>query len=85
MDFTVGIVLRNQATMSNFLKFRDSWNFMFLKARRGVRDTWHFMSGSRGATCPMQNGSNMSSSEGPMGDMWQLLIGEKSQSGWISG
>ena len=43
------------------------------------------MSGSRGATCPGQNGSNMSSSEGPIGDMWQLLIGGKSQSGWISG
>ena len=62
MDFTVGIVLRNLATMSNFIKFRDSQNFTFFEARRGVRDTWHFMSGSRGATCPRQNGSNMSSS-----------------------
>ena len=73
-DSTVGIVSRNLATTPNFVEFLDNWNFTFLEARKGVRDTWHFMSGLRGATCPGQNGSNMSSSEGPMGDMWQLLI-----------
>ena len=31
---------------------------MFFKAHKGVQDTWHFMSGSRGATCSGQNGSN---------------------------
>ena len=51
-DFTVGIVSRNLATTSNFVEFRDSRNFMFFEARGGVRDTWHFMSGSRSATCP---------------------------------
>ena len=51
MDFTVGIVSRNLATTSNFIEFRDSRDFMFFEARRGVRDTWHVMSGPRGATC----------------------------------
>ena len=31
---------------------------MFFEASRGVWDTWHFMSGLGGATCPRQNGSN---------------------------
>ena len=35
-DFTVGIVSRNLATMSNFVEFRDSWNFMVFEAL-GVR------------------------------------------------
>ena len=52
MDFTVEIVLQNLATASNFVEFRDNRNFTFFEARRGVRDTWHFMSGSRGAMCP---------------------------------
>ena len=65
MDFTVGNVLRNLATMLNFVEFRDSRNFTFFEARRGVRDNWHFMSGSSSATCPGQKGSNLSSSVGP--------------------
>ena len=32
MDFTVGIVSRNQATMLNLVEFRDSLNFMFFEA-----------------------------------------------------
>ena len=32
MDFTVGIVSRNLATTSNFVKFRDSQNFIFFEA-----------------------------------------------------
>ena len=32
MDFTVGIVLRNLATTSNFVEFRDSRNFTFFEA-----------------------------------------------------
>ena len=51
MDFTVGIVSRNLATTLNFVEFQDSQNFMFFEARRGVWDTWHVMSGPRGATC----------------------------------
>ena len=31
MDFTIGIVLRNLATTSNFVEFRDSRNFMFFE------------------------------------------------------
>ena len=50
--------------MSNFVEFRDNRNFTFFEVRRGVRDTWHFMSGSRGATCPGQSRSTMSSSVG---------------------
>ena len=64
MDFTVGIVSQNLATTSNFVEFRDSRNFTFFEARRGVRDTWHFMSGLRGATCQAMGKSNMSSSVG---------------------
>ena len=59
MDFTIGIVSLNLATMSNFVEFRDSWNFTFFEARRGVRDTWHFVSGSRGATCQAVGKSNI--------------------------
>ena len=31
MDFTVGIVSRNLASMSNFIEFRDSQNFIFFE------------------------------------------------------
>ena len=51
MDFTVRIVSQNLATMSNFVEFRDSRNFTFFEATRVVRDTWHILNGSRGATC----------------------------------
>ena len=40
MDFTVGIVLKNLATTSNFIEFLDSRNFTFFKAPGVVRDTW---------------------------------------------
>ena len=56
MDFTVGIVSRNLATMSNFVEFQDSWNFTFFNARGEVRDTWHFISGPISATCPRKKG-----------------------------
>ena len=32
MDFIVGIVLRNLATTSNFIEFRDSQNFTSFEA-----------------------------------------------------
>ena len=64
MDFTVEIVSRNLATTSNFVEFRDNRNFTFFEARRGVRDTWHFMSDLRGATCLAMGKSNMRSSVG---------------------
>ena len=69
MDFTVGIISRNIATTSNFVEFRDSRNFTFFYARRRVWDTWHFMSGSRGAMCPGQNGSNNE----PSGDYMRYM------------
>ena len=59
MDFTVGIVSQNLATTSNFVEFRDSQNFTFFEARSGVRDTWHLMSGPRGATCQARGESNI--------------------------
>ena len=34
MDFTVEIVSRNRATISNFVEFRDSRNFTYFKAKR---------------------------------------------------
>ena len=61
MGLTVGIVLRNLATTSNFIEFRDSWNFTFFEAPRVVRDTSHSVSGSRGAMCRVHNESNMNS------------------------
>ena len=78
MDFTIGIVYRNLVTKMNFVEFRDSRNFSFFEAGRGVRDTWHFMSGSRYSTCPGKKGSNMSSS-GAMSDKWHLVSGWKSK------
>ena len=40
MDFTVGIVSRNLATTSNFVKFRDSQNLLFFEASTiGCRKT----------------------------------------------
>ena len=61
MDFTVGIVSRNLSTTSNFVEFRDNRNFVFFEALGVVRDTWHIVSGSRGATYHVHNESNMSS------------------------
>ena len=49
MDFTVGTVSRNLATTSNFETVGIS------HFSRVVRDTWHILSGSRGATCHVQN------------------------------
>ena len=66
MDFTVGIVSRNLDTMSNFVEFRDSRDFTFFEATEVVRDTWHLVSGLRGATCQAVGKSNMSPSVGPM-------------------
>ena len=35
MDFTVGIVSRNLATTSNFVEFRDTWNFHVFRGNKG--------------------------------------------------
>ena len=50
MDCTIGIVSRNLATQSNFVEFRDSWNFMYFEATgverhlaSNVDDTWRTM------------------------------------------
>ena len=61
MDFTVGIVSRNLATTSNFVEFQDDRSFTFFKAPGVMRNTWHIVSSSRGATCHVQNESTMSS------------------------
>ena len=62
---TVEIVLRDLASTSNFVKFRDSWNFTFFEVLRVARDTWHVLSGPQCVTCQVQNESNKSSSMGP--------------------
>ena len=59
MDFTVGIVSRNLANTLNFVEFQDSRNFTYFEARRGVRNTWHFVGSSRGATCQDVGNSNI--------------------------
>ena len=45
MDFTVGIILRNLATTSNFIEFRDSWNFTFFEILRVTSDPWNSFGG----------------------------------------
>ena len=50
-DFTFEIILRNLATTSNFVEFRDSQNFTFFEAPRIVQDTWRVLSGSQCAMC----------------------------------
>ena len=52
------------AKSSYQVEFRDSQNFTFFEATGVVRGTWHILSGSRGATCHVQNYSNMRSSVG---------------------
>ena len=43
MDFIVGIVLRNLATMSNFVEFRDNQNFhVFRNNERSAGHLAHF-------------------------------------------
>ena len=54
-DFTVGIVSQNIANTLNFVEFRGNRNFTFFEAMGVMRDTWHILSGSRGATCQVQN------------------------------
>ena len=68
MDFTVEIVWRNLATMSNFVKFQDSWNFTFFEVLGVALDTWYVLSGSHCTKCQVQNESNKSSSRGPCGN-----------------
>ena len=46
MDLVVEFISRNLATMSNFVEFQDSQNFMFFEAPRVAVDTWNTMSGS---------------------------------------
>ena len=61
MDFTVGIVLRNLATTSNFVESQDSRNFKFFEVPGVVRDTCHIVNGSKGSMCHVQNELNMDS------------------------
>ena len=78
MDFTIGIVSQNLATMSNFVKFRDNQNFTFFEAPRVVQDTYAF-------ECLKMR--QVSSGElvkqiaqvGPRRDMGQHMIGGKSK------
>ena len=67
MEFTVGIVSRNLATMSNFHVFRGN-----------ERSTGHLAHFEWLTVCHVLGAEsvNFSSSVGPMGDMWHLLIGE---------
>ena len=46
MNFTVGIVSQKIATLSNFVEFRGSRNFIFFEALRVTSDMWHVLSGS---------------------------------------
>ena len=74
MDFTVGIVLRNLATTSNFVEFRDSRNLHVFRGNE--RNAGHLTHFEWLTVCHMSGAErvNLSSSVGPMGDMWHLLI-----------
>ena len=41
MYFAVEIFSQNLATLSNFVEFRDSHNFMLFEAPRVMCDTWN--------------------------------------------
>ena len=58
MDYTVGIILKNLATQSNFVEFRDSQNFTYFEATgvkrhmaSHVNDTWLTMWVTHGEPC----------------------------------
>ena len=73
MDFTVGIVSRNLATMSNFVEFRDSRNCTFFEETSVVRNTWHILSGSQCATC-QRSFSQLELKCGAHVDTWHDVI-----------
>ena len=82
MDFTVGIVLWNLATTSNFFEFRDNRNFTFFKATGNAGHLTYF----EWLTMCHVSGADLVKQGEPSGahvDMWHLLIGWKIQSGWI--
>ena len=54
-DFTVGIVSRNLAIILNFVEFLNSHNFHVFQGNGIVRGTLNILSGSKGATCHVQN------------------------------
>ena len=75
MDFTIGIISRILAITSNFVEFQDSQNLhVFRGNERSAGHLAHF----EWLTLFHVSGAelvNLSSSVGPMGDMWHLLIG----------
>ena len=50
------VEFRQIPRQSEFHVFRDTWSGA---GHLMVRDTWHIVSGSRSATCHVQNESNM--------------------------
>ena len=80
MDFTVGIVSRNLATLLNLAEFRDNKNFMFFEAPRVTSDTWHLFGWL--TISHVSNGEEKSKFQGVA--MCHNFIGWKSKV-WISG
>ena len=76
MDFTIGIILRNLASTSNFVEYQDNLNFMFFEAQRVVRDTWR-IGMAQYETRVKWRASQTWAQVGPIRDMWQYVIGEK--------
>ena len=85
MDFTIGILSRNLTTKSNFVEFRDSRNLHVFRGNE--RSTGHLVHFEWLTVCHMSSAELVivSSSVGPMGDMWHLLIEGKSKVGGLSG
>ena len=85
MDFTVGILSQNLATTSNFIEFRDSQNLHVFRSNK--RSAGHLAHFEWLTVCHVSGAEsvNLSSSVGPMRDMWNLLIGGKSKVGGLNG
>ena len=80
MDFTVGIISRNLATMSNFVKFQDRQNLHIFRGNE--RNAGHLTHFEWLIVCHM-SGTELVKKGEPSGDhvdIWNLLIGGKSRS-----
>ena len=83
MDLTIGIVLQNLATMSNFVEFRD---YRILHIFRGNERNAGHLAHFEWLTVVHVSGAELleqGESSGAHVNIWHLLIRGKSQSRWI--
>ena len=85
MDFTVGIISRKLATMSNFVEFRDNWD---LHVFRGNESSAGHLAYFEWLTVCHVSGAdsvNLSSSVGPMWTHDMMPLEENQMVGGLSG